>query len=440
MQNNYKTTSAYAESEQLNAKGLLAILFLLALCVTSLAQPCSCTSGRYLQTTFGKVSLGTNVQFTQNASTNYDGTTENESMDIWGPAGDNCTKRPVIIWVHGGGFSQMDRTAPDVVAMCDTFSRHGFVVASIDYRDDYWGMYGPVNDQNSQNPSPYDNLEFTRAAYRAMQDAKCAVRFLKSNAVTYGIDTNNMFMGGTSAGGWTSLMVAYLDKISEKPAACSAQSIVAGMYSRPDLGSIDGNGGWNTVSSKVKGIVSIFGAIVDTSLIDGPNDPAAYHFHEYSDPVVNFYYGPPFQGQYQNFASYWGDYYTDMQAHNVGAVSKARWQSGNQHALYPYRGVVSLDVASFLDSLICTGNQTTAIDIHALEVKVFPNPSSGSITVNTEKKAEMKLYSLLGEEVFAAELREGTNTLELKNAFNGAYLLEIVSDNRKYTQKLIINR
>jgi poly(3-hydroxybutyrate) depolymerase len=439
----YPLPSAYAESEQLTAKGFLLIIGFLVLCVAALAQPCPCTGGRYLQTTFGKVSLGTNVQYTQNASGNFDGSTEHESMDIWGPAGDNCNKRPAIIWVHGGGFSQMDRTAPDVVAMCDTFARHGFVVASIDYRDDYWGMYGPVNDFNSQNPGCYDNLEFTRAAYRAMQDAKCAVRYFKSNAATYGIDTGNIFMGGTSAGGWTSLLVAYLDKASEKPAACAAQSTVAGMYARPDLGGIDGGGGWNNVSSRVRGIISIFGAAFDTSIVDGPGDPAAYFFHEYSDPVVNFYYGPPFQGQYQNFASYWGDYYMHMQAQNLGATVKARWQAGSQHALYPYRGIVSQDVAYYLDSLICAGSQTSSMQAPALlQASLFPNPSQGTLSVYlpAAEGAAFRLYSLLGEEIYSAELREGNNILELPQIANGAYEAVIVGGSQKRWQRLIVNR
>ncbi len=439
MNNSYTNKAVYAESEQLHAKGLLLILFLLSVCITAFSQPCSCTGGRYLNTGFGKISLGTNIQYTQNASMNYDGTTEHESMDVWGPAGDNCNKRPLIIWVHGGGFSQMDKTAPDVVAMCDTFARHGFVVASIDYRDDYWGQFGPVNDLNSQNPGPYDNLEFTRASYRAMQDAKCAVRYFKSNAGTYGIDTNTIFMGGTSAGGWTSLLVAYLNKTSEKPASCFAQSMVAGMHSRPDLGSIDGSGGWNNVSSRVKGIISIFGAMVDTALVDGASDPAAYHFHEYSDPVVNFYYGPPFQGQYPNFASYWGDYYVDLQAHNTGAVSKSRWQSGSQHSLYPYRGIVSLDVASFLDSLICT-NQTTGLNSFSLSTNIYPNPSSGSFTVEVMEPAILKVFSLMGEELRSLALKAGENKIEIENLSNGAYLAQIVSGNKKLSRQLMINR
>jgi len=351
----------------------------------SFSQPCRCGNGGYTTSIYQNTILASNVQYTQNASANFDGTAEQESMDIWSPIGDNCNKRPVIIWVHGGGFAQGDKTAPDVVAMCDSFSRKGFICATIDYRDDYWGQFGPVND-NSQNPNPYDAMEFTRADYRAMQDAKCAVRYFKANASTYGIDTSNIFMGGTSAGGWTSLMVAFLDKASEKFSDCNQQSMVAGMYARPDLGTIDGNGGWNNVSSRVRGIISIFGAIPDTSLVDGPNDPACIFFHEYGDPVVNFYYGQPYQGQYPNYASYWGDYYVNMQMQNTGGTHKAFWLNGNQHSLYPYRGLVTSETAKFLDSLICT---TPATAVNETEnnnsLSVFPNPSQGRFEIRNPK-------------------------------------------------------
>src|ERR1051326_4106968 len=91
-------------ADQLSAKGLLAILFIMLLTVAAFSQVCQCGGGRYLYPVFGKASLGTNVQYTQNASPKFDGTLQQERMDIWGPAGDNCSKRPVIIWVHGGGF------------------------------------------------------------------------------------------------------------------------------------------------------------------------------------------------------------------------------------------------------------------------------------------------------------------------------------------------
>ncbi|MEW6470287.1 MAG: T9SS type A sorting domain-containing protein [Bacteroidota bacterium] len=424
---------------QLSAKGLFVILLFLVFAVEVFSQVCPCGNGRYTQSIFGRVSLGANVQYTQNASPNFDGSVEHETMDIWGPAGDNCTKRPLIIWVHGGGFAQMDKTAPDVVAMCDTFARRGFVVASIDYRDDYWGPWGPVNDF-SMNPTPYDNKEFTRADYRAMQDAKCAVRFFKANAAQYGIDTNFIFMGGTSAGAWTSLMVAYLDKASEKPAEAYAQSLVAGMYARPDLGSVEGNGGWSNYSSKIKGIISCWGAIPDTAFIDGPNDPAAIIFHEYGDPVVNYYYGPPFQGQYPNFNSYWGTHYIDMQMQNVGTVHKTFPINGSQHALYPYRALVTAEVSYFLDSIICSSVMTGVDEMSSGEVSIYPNPCSDLLTIALADagQRDIILFSSLGAEVGRWAAEGDMISIAVGSLPRGIYLLVIGDGDKALSKKIIL--
>lgn len=421
---------------------LFLALLMLMISFRSLAQPCRCGNGGYTTSIYQNTIIATNVQYTQNASANYDGTTEQESMDIWGPLGDNCSERPVIIWVHGGGFAQGDKTAPDVVALCDSFSRKGFICATIDYRDDYWGQWGPVND-NSTNPNPYDTYEFTRADYRAMQDAKCAVRYFKANASTYGIDTSNIFMGGTSAGGWTSLMVAFLNKTSEKFQDCSQQSMVAGMYARPDLGGIDGNGGWNTFSSCVRGIISIFGALPDTALVDGPNDPAAIFFHEYGDPVVNFYYGKPYQGQYANYASYWGDYYVNMQMANTGGTHKAFWINGNQHSLYPYRGMVTLETSKFLDSLICTlPTAANEFPVSSSLFQVYPNPSNGIFELETGKlrleTAKIQAFNAVGKMVLSEPLNQNKSTINLSQQSNDIYFIKVTSGESILTEKVFL--
>lgn len=428
-------------TEQLFAKTFFFAIFLLVLSASAFAQPCMCGNGRYLHSIFSNYIIASNVQYTQNASAKYDGSMQQEKMDIWGPQNDNCTKRPVIIWIHGGGFAQNDKTAPDVVAMCDSFSRHGFVCATIDYRDDYWGPYGPVNDY-STNPTPYDNLEFDRADYRAMQDAKCAVRYFKANASLYGIDTNYIFMGGTSAGAWTSLMVAYLNKASEKLPAAYQQSMVANMYTRPDLGSIDGNGGWSTCSSKVRGIISCWGALPDTALIDGPNDVPAIMFHEYGDPVVNYYYGAPFQGQYPNFNSYWGSYYNNMQMNNMGVDHEFYSFNGSQHSLYPYRGAVTIDVSNFLDSIICS-SLTTGIHEELQNSSIFsvyPNPGNGvfNIELKNSGSAEIKIYDMLGKEISAWRTGEEKFSFDLSNYSKGIYLMKVICGEQSESKKIII--
>ncbi len=442
MNTNFTTQKEIARTKLLFYFAMLSFIAATFLLAVAAHAQCLCSSGGYMQSRFSNQVIAQNVQYTQNASAKFDGTMKQVGMDIWSPVGDNCSKRPLIIWVHGGGFAINDKTAPDVVAMCDSFSRKGFVCATIDYRDGYWGTSGPVG-QNSQDPTPYDTHEFTRADYRAMQDAKCCVRYFKANAVQYEIDTNNIFMGGTSAGGWTSLMVAFLDKASEKFSDCTQQSVVAGIYSRPDLGSIEGTGGWNNVSSRVRGIISIFGPVPVTSICVFPHEPAAIFFHEYGDPVVNFYYGVPFQGQYQNFNSYWGDYYVNMQLQKKGGTHKAFWINGSQHNLYPYRGMVTLETSKFLDSLICTSNATGMNETSENNsFTVFPNPSTGvfQLQTNINEKLNVKVYNAIGEMVFSEAVNQNKSTINLSGKSDGVYFIKIISAEKILTEKVLLSR
>ncbi|MDB9806208.1 alpha/beta hydrolase fold domain-containing protein, partial [Crocinitomicaceae bacterium] len=85
--------------------------------------------------------------------------------------------------------------ADDMVALCDSFARKGFVTASIGYRKGF---------------NPLSQSSAVRAVYRGTQDARAAIRYLKEFATTYGIDTNYTFVGGSSAGGFMALHTAYL--------------------------------------------------------------------------------------------------------------------------------------------------------------------------------------------------------------------------------------
>jgi acetyl esterase/lipase len=90
--------------------------------------------------------------------------------------------RPLVIWVHGGGWNRGDARQsgaftdwPGVLA---TLAARGYVVASVDYR-----------------------LSGEAKFPAQVQDVKAAIRFLRSKAGEYGIDTARVYLWGGSAGG-----------------------------------------------------------------------------------------------------------------------------------------------------------------------------------------------------------------------------------------------
>lgn len=90
---------------------------------------------------------------------------------------------PVLVWLCGGAFAQMDRNVwlPTLI----DYARAGYAVACVDYRT------------APQNPFP-----------AAVEDVRAAVRWLRAHAAEYGLDPRRMAAMGESAGGYLALMAA----------------------------------------------------------------------------------------------------------------------------------------------------------------------------------------------------------------------------------------
>jgi acetyl esterase/lipase len=88
---------------------------------------------RFLDPVFESVSIQKDIVFGE--SVNEKGETEKLKLDIYSPDGDKMKNRPVIVWIHGGGFRPgNDKTQSYIVEMANRFSRKGYVCLSIDYR------------------------------------------------------------------------------------------------------------------------------------------------------------------------------------------------------------------------------------------------------------------------------------------------------------------
>ena len=126
-------------------------------------------------------------------------------------------KKPAIIWIHGGGF-----TEEDISRKCRPERRflhlvkEGYFLASIDYR-----------------------LAQVRPFPAQMEECKCAVRYLRKNADKFGIDPERIGIWGESCGG----QIAGLMSVSE---------------GIPDF---EDKGGCEGVSSEIQAAVSWYGAL-----------------------------------------------------------------------------------------------------------------------------------------------------------------------------------
>jgi acetyl esterase/lipase len=131
-------------------------------------------------------------------------------LDIYQPDQPIARPTPAVIFIHGGGWSAGDKYPSQVSEL----ARAGFFCVSINYR-----LSGVA-------PFP-----------AAVEDCKCAVRWLRANAAKYNVDPDRIGAWGGSAGGHLTLMVA-------------ASDATAGL---------EGRGGWEGVSSRVQAACSFFG-------------------------------------------------------------------------------------------------------------------------------------------------------------------------------------
>jgi acetyl esterase/lipase len=119
---------------------------------------------------------------------------------------------PLVVCLHGGAWQLGQRS--DQHARLRLLADHGYVAASVGYR------LAPKHRFPAQ-----------------VEDAKCAVRFLRAHARDFKIDPNRVAAAGDSAGGHLALLLGLMDAKD----------------------GLEGNGGSAGQPSKVQAVVNYFG-------------------------------------------------------------------------------------------------------------------------------------------------------------------------------------
>jgi acetyl esterase/lipase len=151
--------------------------------------------GRYLDPVFDEAEVDVTRDVVYRRTVDHAGNPVDLALDIYRPAGDTATERPAIVWMYGGWFAFGDKTDDYIVDFATESARRGYVGIAINYRE---------------RPNNGDLGELWAALTDAYDDAVAAVEWVQAHADEYGVDPDAIAASGWSAGGVTSLNLAYM--------------------------------------------------------------------------------------------------------------------------------------------------------------------------------------------------------------------------------------
>jgi len=169
---------------------------------------CEPAGTRYVHQVFSSADVTRDVQYAV-APDLVTGAPRSLTLDWFEPHGDTRSARPVVVWIHGGGFRTGTKAATAEVA--EAYARRGYVTLSINYRLDPGSRCQDVQDGVFTDPEQYEleRARCERAIIAAQHDAQGAIRWARGNSGLLDIDRSRIAVGGFSAGAVTAVHVAH---------------------------------------------------------------------------------------------------------------------------------------------------------------------------------------------------------------------------------------
>lgn len=124
---------------------------------------------------------------------NYDVLSEDcLRLNVWTPSINDSKKRPVLVWLHGGGFAKGNGVEQDGYNG-ENFSRYGDVVfCSVNHR---------LNSLGFSDFAAVGGEKYLHSGNVGMLDIVAALQWVKDNIAAFGGDPDNVTIMGQSGGG-----------------------------------------------------------------------------------------------------------------------------------------------------------------------------------------------------------------------------------------------
>lgn len=387
----------------------------------------------------------TDVQIVSNIiygeGTNYLGNNQKLYLDVYYPklALDPLEKKPVVIFVHGGGLLGGDKDSKGAVNLGFLYARAGYVYASVDYRTGW-------NSGDEGTSCSGDTLDLQRATYRGVQDVRAAYRFLVSNANVYGIDTNYIILEGNSAGSRLIMFAAY-----------GEQSDFNQMF-YDELGSIDtaindiANYNYNPVA-----LITEAGGIESPEILMRKNIPSMF-FHGTCDSIVPYFSGPTFSCYDPiEYPYLYGSWDITQMFTSAGRDYHFYTGEGAGHDVGPEDTIFNYS-KTFIKEILCSnfskkeiyrviGKYKCAVENNGelYVTNLYPNPASNylylSVTGSRTRDIDLQIYNSVGQTImsntldFYPPIRD--YTIDVSQFSHGIYYLRISQRQEVYVVKFV---
>lgn len=150
-------------------------------------------------------------------------------LNIWTPGLDSGGKRPVMVWIHGGGFTA-GSSIEQVAYEGDHLAKYGdAVVISINHRLNILGYF----DMSSYG------AKYKNSANAGQADIVAALKWINENIAAFGGDPDNVTLFGQSGGG---MKITVLGNTPEAEGLFHKGIIMSGITDIPELAGGQNNG------------------------------------------------------------------------------------------------------------------------------------------------------------------------------------------------------
>ncbi|WP_373055473.1 alpha/beta hydrolase [Zunongwangia sp. H14] len=178
-------------------------------------------------------------------------------VDIYQPKNDALSRRPAIIFMHGGGFAGGSPRNEGEVKFAKMAARKGYVAVQISYR---------LTRKGKSFGCDYGASGKIETFKEAATDFLDAVDYVMEHHKKFKIDTSHIIAGGSSAG---------------------AEAVLDAVYNRDLL--------FDNPNEKFHNFAAVFslaGAIIDARYLDKTNAVPAILFHGTADQLVPYATAP----------------------------------------------------------------------------------------------------------------------------------------------------